>query len=102
MGVFFINTSDGTVATARQLVAGGVGRPGEDPPRPWLRVHGPGDASTLWYAVLRKRERGVYIGTLALRHSERIPLLVQRGWQEVALEEIGLEGARGEISPSPI
>ena len=35
---------------------------------PWHPIQGPSDASTMWYAVLRKRERGVFIGTLCIRH----------------------------------
>jgi hypothetical protein len=45
----------------------------------------------MWYAVLRKRERGVYIGTLALRHADHHASLVQQGWHEVAIEEIGVQ-----------
>jgi hypothetical protein len=102
MAEFFIDTSGGAVATRRQLLAGGIGDPSGDPPRPWLRIQGPGDASTLWYAVLRRRERGIVIGTLALRHSDRLTSLLQDGWQEVAPQDIGLEGARGDVAPSPI
>ena len=59
------------------------------PPRPWLRVQGTGDASTMWYAVLRKQVReGVFIGTLVLRHTDHYASLVQQGWQEVANEDI--------------
>jgi hypothetical protein len=101
MGVFFVDTSEGAVATRRQLLAAGIAGPATEPPRPWLRIQGPSDASTLWYAVLRKRERGVFIGTLALRHSDRLALLLQQGWQEVAPQDIGLEGARGEVSERP-
>ena len=88
MGVFFIDTATGQVATQRQLVGAGVA--GEDgaPPRPWLRIQGSGDASTLWYAVMRKRERGVFIGTLVLRHSDHHALLLERGWEEVPIDEI--------------
>jgi hypothetical protein len=42
----------------------------------------------MWYAVLRKQERGVYIGTLVLRHAPHHASLLQQGWQEVAIEEI--------------
>jgi hypothetical protein len=42
----------------------------------------------MWYAVLRKRERGVFIGTLALRHGPHHASLLQQGWQEVAPSEI--------------
>jgi hypothetical protein len=96
MGVFFIDTDSGRVATQRQLIAEGVTDDVDPPPRPWLRIQGPGDASTMWYAVLRKRERGVFIGALVLRHTPRHALLLQGDWDEVPLEEIG------ETSPSPI
>ncbi len=59
------------------------------PPRPWLRIQGTGDASTMWYAVMRKRERGVFIGTLCIRHTGRQTLLEERGWEEVPVAEIG-------------
>jgi hypothetical protein len=90
VGMFFIDTGNGQVATHRQLVeAGAVGADGL-PPRPWHRIQGSGDASTMWFAVLRRRERGVFIGTLVLRHSDHHALLLERGWEEVAIEEIGL------------
>jgi hypothetical protein len=86
--MFFIDTGTGQVATHRQLVeTGATGRDGL-PPRPWHRIQGSPDASTLWFAVLRKRERGVFIGTLVLRHSSHHALLLERGWEEVAIDEI--------------
>ncbi len=45
----------------------------------------------MWYAVLRKRERGVFIGTLCFRHTGRQASLHERGWQEVPVEEIGVD-----------
>ena len=77
------------MATQRQLVDAGIASELAGPPRPWLRIQGPSDASTMWYAVLRKRERGIYLGSLVLRHSPRRDLLLQGGWQEVPIEEIG-------------
>lgn len=50
----------------------------------------------MWYAVLRKRERGVFIGTLALRHSAHHASLLERGWEDVPIAEIG------PASPLPI
>jgi hypothetical protein len=86
--MFFIDTGTGQVATHRQLIdVGAVGADGQ-PPRPWHRVQGSPDASTLWFAVLRKRERGVFIGTLVLRHSDHHALLLERGWEEVPIKEI--------------
>jgi hypothetical protein len=90
MGVFFIDTDHGAVATQRQLIAAGVISAGEAPPRPWLRIQGTGDASTMWYAVMRKRERGVFIGTLVLRHSPHHALLSRSGWEEGPVSGIGL------------
>jgi hypothetical protein len=90
VGVFFIDTSDGQVATLSQLVEAGLADGRTPPPRPWLRIQGSGDASTMWYAVLRKRERGIYLGTLALRHHSHCEKLLGEGWQEVPIETIGL------------
>jgi hypothetical protein len=90
VGSFFIDTDQGTVATQRQLLDAGIADEVYGPPRPWLRIQGPSDASTMWYAVLRKRERGVFIGTLVLRHGDHHASLLQRGWQEVEVAEIGL------------
>ena len=89
MGAFFVNTSDGRVATRTQLAEAGLVDESEQPLRPWHPVQGPSDASTMWYAVLRKRERGVFIGTLCFRHTGRQTLLEQDGWEEVPIEEIG-------------
>ena len=89
MALFFIDTSSGAVATKRQLVEAGITDGIEPaPPRPWLRIQGTDDATTMWYAVLRKRVRGVFIGALALRHSDHHASLLGQGWQEVDVEEI--------------
>lgn len=90
MGLFFIDTDTGQVATHRQLREAGIVHDDDQPPRPWLRIQGSGDASTMWYAVLRKRERGVFIGTLVLRHGDHHALLLSQGWEELAIEEIGV------------
>jgi len=72
-------------------VEAGIARSDTQPPRPWHRVHGTGDASTMWYAVLRKQERGVYIGTLVLRHTTHHASLLESGWEEVAIDEISAQ-----------
>jgi hypothetical protein len=59
---------------------------------PWLRIQGPDDASTMWYAVLRKQERGVFIGTLCFRHTDRHASLQQAGWEDVPVEKIMIRG----------
>ena len=86
--MFFIDTSSGRIATQRQLIDAGVANGIDPPPRPWHKIQGTNDATTMWYAVLRRREKDVYIGTLVLRHSDHYASLLERGWEEVAVDEI--------------
>ena len=90
--MFFIDTATGQVSTHRQLLDAGIATECRLPEPPWLRIQGPGDASTMWYAVLRKRERGVYIGTLTIRHGAHHASLLQQGWEEVPVEAIAAPG----------
>jgi hypothetical protein len=90
VGVFFIDVQEDRVATRRQLSEAGIAAPDDDPPRPWHPIQGPSDASTMWYSVLRKRERGVFIGTQCFRHTGRQASLEEQGWEEVPVEEIGV------------
>ena len=78
------------MATRTQLVEAGLADEHEQPLMPWFAIQGPSDASTMWYSVLRKRERGIFIGTLSIRHTGRPNLLVEQGWEEVPIEEIGV------------
>jgi hypothetical protein len=87
--MFYIDTSNGTVATVHRLIAEGVTVGSDPPPRPWLRIQGSGDATTMWHAILRKRDRGIWLGTLVMRHGEHHARLLEQGWQEVPLGEIG-------------
>ncbi|MBA2504627.1 MAG: hypothetical protein H0V29_01630 [Thermoleophilaceae bacterium] len=90
MGEFFIDYETGRVATLKQLAAAGLAE-GEDerPERPWHRIQGPGDASTMWYAVLRKHDRGIFMGALCIRHGDRLASMNERGWEEIPVPEIG-------------
>ena len=90
MGLFFIDTSSGAVATQHQLIEAGLTDGDGLPARPWHRIQGSGDASTLWYAVMRRAERGIFIGTLVLRHSDHHAFLLERGWEEIAVDDIGV------------
>lgn len=89
MALFFIDTSLGHVATQRQLIDAGIASEAEHPARPWLLIRATNDATTMWYAVMRKRERGIFIGTLVFRHSAHEALLRGSGWEEVPVAEIG-------------
>jgi hypothetical protein len=94
VSAFFIDTSTGQVATLNQLIAAGVTNEVDPPPRPWHPVRGDRDASTLWYAVMRKETKGVFIGTLCIRHQDHHASLLASGWEEVPMEQIG-ESLRG-------
>ena len=78
------------MATRAQLAEAGLVDEFGQPQRPWHPIQGPDDASTMWYTVLRKRERGVFIGTLSLRHTGRQASLEARGWEEIPVAEIGV------------
>ena len=78
------------MATQKQLVEAGIApSDGSEPPRPWFRIKGTGDATPLWYAVMRKGVKDKFIGAVALRHSDHQDLLVRKGWHEVPVPEIG-------------
>lgn len=89
MALFFIDVESGTVATQHQLIDAGMASDDGVPARPWHRIQGTGDATTMWYAVMRRRERGIFIGTLVLRHSGHHAFLLERGWEEIPVEDIG-------------
>ena len=76
------------MATQGQLIEAGLATETAPPPRPWLRIQGPNDASTMWYAVLRRHTRGVFIGTLCIRHSDHHASLLRGGWEEVPVGAI--------------
>jgi hypothetical protein len=84
---FFIDTDTGQVATLKQLDERGLVESGR-PPKPWFPIQGSRDATTLWYAVMRKQVKHVYIGALCIRHSDHHASLLRSGWQEVSVEEL--------------
>ena len=90
MFTFWVNTQDGRVATYDQLDEAGLIEDEKGVP-PWHPVQGPSDASTMWYHVLRKQMKGVFIGTLCFRHTPRLASLEQDGWQEIPIDQIGVE-----------
>ena len=96
MALFFIRTDTGQVATQRQLIDADIARDdGTPPPAPWFQIRATGDATTLWYAVMRKRTRGIFIGALCIRHGPQHASLTHAGWQEVAIGDIGVDRAPG-------
>jgi hypothetical protein len=90
MATFFIDTETGQVATRRQLDEAGVVPSDQEPARPWFKIKGTDDAITMWYAVMRKQTKGVFIGALCLRHSDHHASLIEAGYTEVPVSEIGV------------
>jgi hypothetical protein len=90
MATFFIDVETGQVATRRQLDEAGVVPSDQEPSRPWFKIKGTDDAITMWYAVMRKQTRGVYIGALCLRHTDHHASLLADGYEEVPVPEIGV------------
>lgn len=78
------------MATQQQLIDAGLYDLRTGPQKPWHQIRGPDDASTMWYAVLRKRLKGVFIGSLCFRHTGRQASLEAAGWVEVPMEAIGV------------
>ncbi|MCX6386864.1 MAG: hypothetical protein NTV40_09605 [Solirubrobacterales bacterium] len=92
MALFFIRTDIGQVATQRQLIEAKIApEDGTLPPPPWFLIRATGDATTLWYAVMRKQTKGVFIGSLCVRHGPQHASLLQDGWHEVAVGDICVE-----------
>lgn len=103
MGMFYIDTSAGNFATHTQLDEHGLlDRDGRARP-PWHRVQSTSDASTLWYALMRKRSRGIWLGALVMRSADHYAKLLREGWEEVPPEQTGasLDGGPAELAPTP-
>ena len=90
MGAFFINYEDGRIATRDQLADAELVDEDREPVPPWHLIQGPSDASTMWYVVMRKRERGIFMGQLTVRHTGQQASLEERGWDEVPIDAIGV------------
>jgi hypothetical protein len=88
VAVFFIDTGTGQVATQSQLGEAGLTPPDRAPELPWHPIQGSRDATTMWYAVMRRRTRGVFIGALTLRHGDHHASLLAQGWEEVPVAAI--------------
>jgi hypothetical protein len=78
------------VAVQRQLAEAGLVDDEDNPVAPWHPIKGSRDASTMWYAVMVKQIRGVFIGMLCIRHLDRQASLEAQGWVEVPWDTIGL------------
>lgn len=103
MGMFYIDTSSGEFATHTQLREHDLlDRDGRSRP-PWHRLQATSDASTLWYALLRKPSHGIWLGALVMRSADHYAKLLSEGWEEVPPERTGasLGGGPAELAPTP-
>jgi hypothetical protein len=103
MGMFYIDTREGHFATHEQLREHDLLDVSGRPQRPWHRIQAGSDASTLWYALMRKHTRGIWLGALVMRSSDHYGKLLGEGWGEVPPERTGesLRGAPAELAPTP-
>lgn len=79
------------MATRGQLEDAHLEDDGGVPLSPWHPIQGPSDASTMWYSLLRKQVKGIFIGTMCIRHVGREALLTRQGWSVVEVESIGVD-----------
>ena len=103
MGMFYIDTQAGEFATHEQLRTHGLlDRNGHARP-PWHRIQATSDASTLWYSLMRKQTRGIWVGALVMRSADHYATLQREGWEEVPPERVGasLAGEEAELAPTP-
>jgi hypothetical protein len=103
MGMFYIDTDSGEFATHTQLREHGLLDTSGHPRTPWHRIQATSDASTLWYALLRKRSHGIWLGTLTMRGADHHAKLLSEGWEEVPPELTGASLGDGpvELAPTP-
>src|SRR6476661_5429612 len=103
MGIFYIDTDSGEFATHEQLRTHDLLNEGGHAQPPWHRIQATSDASTLWYALLRKRSHGIWLGTLTMRGNDHHAKLLDDGWEEVPPERTGASLGDGppELAPTP-
>jgi hypothetical protein len=103
MGIFYIDTTSGEFALHAQLRDHDLLDRDTRPVPPWHRIQATSDATTLWYALMRKPERGIWLGTLVMRSSDHYRKLLDEGWEEVPPESVGtsIGEAPAEMAPTP-
>ncbi len=103
MGMFYIDTSAGEFATHEQLREHDLLDRDGRPRPPWHRIQATSDASTLWYSLMRKHTRGIWLGALVMRSADHYAKLQNEGWEEVPPERVGasLGGGEAELAPTP-
>jgi hypothetical protein len=103
MGMFYIDTSSGDFATHNQLREHELLDRDGRALKPWHRIQATSDATTLWYALMRKRTRGIWLGALVMRGNDHHAKLLAEGWEEVPPERTGASLGEGsaQLAPAP-
>jgi hypothetical protein len=103
MGMFYIDTSSGDFATHEQLRENDLLDRDTRPIPPWHRIQATSDASTLWYSLMRKHTRGIWLGAVVMRSSDHRAKLLDEGWEEFPPQRVGasLGAAPEELAPTP-
>src|SRR4051794_10757978 len=103
MGMFYIDTSSGDFATHEQLREHDLLDRDSHPVPPWHRIQATSDASTLWYSLMRKHTRGIWLGALVMRSADHYRKLLGEGWEEVPpqLTGVSLGEAPAELAATP-
>jgi len=103
MGMFYIDTSSGDFATHEQLREHDMLDRDSRPVPPWHRIQATSDASTLWYSLMRKHTRGIWLGAVVMRSSDHRAKLLGEGWEEFPPERVGasLGAAPEALAPTP-
>ena len=103
MGMFYIDTSSGEFATHEQLREHGLLDRDSRAVPPWHRIQATSDASTLWYSLMRKHTRGIWLGAVVMRSSDHRTKLLGEDWEEFPAERVGasLSGDSVELAPTP-
>jgi hypothetical protein len=103
MGMFYIDTSSGDFATHEQLREHDLLDRDTRPVPPWHRIQATSDASTLWYSLMRKHTRGIWLGAVVMRSSDHRQKLLGEGWEEFPADHVGasLGAAPEQLAPTP-
>jgi hypothetical protein len=103
MGMFYIDTRSGDFATHEQLREHDLLDRDTRPVPPWHRIQATSDASTLWYSLMRKHTRGIWLGAVVMRSSDHRQKLLGEGWEEFPADHVGasLGAAPEQLAPTP-
>jgi len=98
----YVDTNSGEFATHDQLREHELLDRDGRAQAPWHRVQAISNASTSWYALMRKRTHGIWLGALLMRSADHYRKLLGEGWEEAPPERCGasLDAAPTGLAPT--